>query len=227
MPNLPDELQKIEAALAAIEKLRGSLPDEQIEALKAPLLAQRNTLVNQSGGVNLASAGDVNVGRDVIGRDSITNITIQQAPLDSAKFPEALRASYLNRVLESTSQLSLAGIDPKAASESGARLNLGAVYTALLTHTPEAAGRDVPAERLEAPDREMRRLSALGMLNREPRLVLLGDPGSGKSTFVNFAAMCLAGEALGRQDPARRGSLVHRPRSLGRVLCEPLSRLGA
>ncbi len=197
------ELQNIDAALAAVDKLRGALPDEQIEALKAPLLVQRNLLVNQSGGVNIGGASHVTVGRDMAGRDivhvAITQTTPTPAPLPA---PESLRAAYLNRVLEAASQLSLAGIDPKAASESGARLNLGAVYTALLTHTPEAAGRDIPPERLEAPDRDRqeRRLSALEMLNREPHLVLLGDPGSGKSTFVNFVAMCLAGEALGRAE---------------------------
>ena len=109
----------------------------------------------------------------------------------------ALRAAYLNHVLESASQLSLAGIDPKAASEAEARLSLSAVYTALLTLTPEADERLLRGGALE---RETRRLSALEQLDRNARLVLLGDPGSGKSTFVNFVAMCLAGEALGRPD---------------------------
>ncbi|MCP4536638.1 MAG: SUMF1/EgtB/PvdO family nonheme iron enzyme [Chloroflexi bacterium] len=113
--------------------------------------------------------------------------------------PEDLRHGYLGHVLKTTSHLSLTGIDPKAASESKTSLNLSAVYTALLTLTPEAHGRMLRGD-LPDRDREMRRLSALEQLNRHPRLVLLGEPGSGKSTFVDFVAMCLAGEGLGRKE---------------------------
>ncbi len=69
-----------------------------------------------------------------------------------------------------------------------------AVYTALDT-------TELEADTLTAGDREpRRRLSALEQLNRHKHLVLLGDPGSGKSTFVNYVAMCLCGEDLGRTE---------------------------
>ena len=114
--------------------------------------------------------------------------------------PDALRVAYLNHLLESVSHLSLAGIDPKAASEAEARLSLSAVYTALLTNEVEDQGLADRRGKVQEPGREAHRLTALEQLNRQSRLVLLGDPGSGKTTFVNFVALCLAGEALGRSD---------------------------
>lgn len=109
----------------------------------------------------------------------------------------ALRTAYLNRLFDQVSPLPLTGIDPKAASEAETRLTLGAVYTALLTETRE---RPQDPKNLEQPDREARRLSALELLDKHDRLVLLGDPGSGKTTFLNFVALCLAGEALDRPE---------------------------
>jgi len=90
------------------------------------------------------------------------------------------------------------GIDRKAASqETEACLNLGAIYTALLTLSVE---RESPPGRGQGWV-EQQRLSAIAQLNQHPRLVLLGDPGSGKSTFVNFVVMCLAGEWLTHPRP--------------------------
>lgn len=110
--------------------------------------------------------------------------------------PTNLRQSYLNHVYQSCRSLSLLGVDPQTASdETAARLNLGAVYTALLTLSPEAHQLFTRGDL-----HDEQRQSAVTRLNREPYLVLLGDPGSGKTTFVNFVAMCLAGAGLPEAD---------------------------
>jgi formylglycine-generating enzyme required for sulfatase activity len=121
------------------------------------------------------------------------------SPTDDASHIQALRQAYLGRVAEEAGSLQLAGIDPKAASDpSGGKLQLSAVYTALMTQRPEDDEQQalLRGQRAERSEREVKRLSPLDVLNRERQLVLLGDPGSGKSTFVNFVAVCLAGEAL-------------------------------
>ncbi|HSN86312.1 MAG TPA: hypothetical protein VL025_06110, partial [Thermoanaerobaculia bacterium] len=98
----------------------------------------------------------------------------------------SLRETYLSWVMEQTGYLALSGIDPALkASDREARLSLEAVYTGLRT----TQAREVAEDR--------RSLSALEQLNKHPRLVLLGAPGSGKSTFVNVLALCMAGELLG------------------------------
>jgi formylglycine-generating enzyme required for sulfatase activity len=121
--------------------------------------------------------------------------TVVEARGDSV----ALRQAYLHRALEQTQTLSLAGVDPKVTQDAIVRsgLALAAVYTGLMTQQSEQA----PGRRDQVdPLREAHRLSAVELLDRSPRLALLGDPGSGKSTFVNFVTLCLAGEALGRSD---------------------------
>ena len=107
-----------------------------------------------------------------------------------------LREAYLNWLIGHVRAVPLSGVDPKSIREETRRdLDLAAVYTALMTQRTESA-----ADRDRLPDRAPQRLSAMAVLNAEPHLALLGDPGSGKSTFVNFVALCMAGELLGRGD---------------------------
>lgn len=113
---------------------------------------------------------------------------------DKNKHLQNLRKSYLSHLFKESRKLALTGIDPKAASEKEARINLDSVYTALLTYSPREHEQWLQGKSM---DRDVDRMSALEQLNEHEHLVLLGEPGSGKTTFVNFLALCLCGEALG------------------------------
>ena len=132
---------------------------------------------------------------------------IQQIVDPNAPKEVVLRTTYLLRLLDQCNRLTLGGVDPKAVNDPQATLRLAAVYTALLTtrstHRHEGEGGQNELGRLLNFGKEGlfakgggRPLSALEHLNADQHLVLLGGPGSGKSTFVNFATFCLAGEWL-------------------------------
>lgn len=193
------ELVEVRATIADTECLRGSWPENRVETMLASLRAKEAELVGvmlvgdgaiaqaEPGGTSVAAGkGGLGIGRDVYG-----NVIMNPAPEGTAPSPEALEQAYLHHLLGELSCVSLSGIDPAVpSSDPQEKLQLEAVYTALLTQTPRT---------MKPEDREERRsqLSALEVLDQHPRLVLLGDPGGGKSTFASFVGLCLAGEILG------------------------------
>ena len=210
MTDHQDELRKIDDAIQAQEKLRelGVLTASQIDDAIAALKQRQSELlrlIDTGGGAYVE--GDVNTqGGDFVNGDQVKAGdggmaigTIIINPTTGEPDYTPLRDAYLNHLLESAGQLTLAGIDPKAARENDTRLSLSEVYTALMTVGTEHVQQPQEGQDIEGAMKEGRRLSALEQLERHPRLVLLGDPGSGKSTFVNFVAMCLAGEMLGQR----------------------------
>lgn len=97
---------------------------------------------------------------------------------------------YLKRLMKDCAGLEWLRLVRKQ-DENTPAIGLESIYTALMTET---MGGNL--------DAELRRqfkmqLSALDVLNAEKQLVLTGDPGSGKSAFVNYLALCLSGAQLG------------------------------
>ena len=90
-----------------------------------------------------------------------------------------------------------------ADPEQGQAIGLAEVYTALDTTELERVEREEELRHFLAQVErgEARRIPAQELVNRESRLVILGDPGSGKSTFVNHLAYALAQANLA-PDPA-------------------------
>jgi formylglycine-generating enzyme required for sulfatase activity len=182
-PELLEELKLIFDQLGLLQQIQKeqSLSDrEWFERTLQQELRNINSVSVTAGNYGVA------VGRDIRG-----NVYINSSP---TKENLKLREAYLGWLIQQTRAVSLAGVDPLSVTEDTRRdIELAAVYTALMTQQTKE-GREA------VPDREMQRLSALEVLNVERRLALLGDPGSGKSTFVNFVTLCMAGEILSRSE---------------------------
>ncbi|MBN1580446.1 MAG: SUMF1/EgtB/PvdO family nonheme iron enzyme [Anaerolineae bacterium] len=153
----------------------------------------------------------------------------QPAPTDPE--PSSLdwssdRDHYLRHLQTSCNVLHLQYIDPNSLESEGMRqraMNLIDVYTTLdvigWVQVQEEEGK--PERRARASEKgmpvqeqEARLRTALEAAAGERQMVLLGDPGSGKSTFVKHLALCLANELLDqRGDWLRRlqPAWVHGP----------------
>ena len=152
----------------------------------------------QGKGAKAAGRRAVIVERDNKAPISTGSGDIYQTIVNQADQPGAsasdLRKGYLAWLSLRANEL------PLFAGDSGRPAQLSCVYTALLTQgreageaQPHAAGD--PARAMA--DRDGARQSALEALDAEQYLVLMGGPGSGKTTFLNFVALCMAGELLG------------------------------
>jgi formylglycine-generating enzyme required for sulfatase activity len=171
-PELRERIVKLEQALVAQrEGLAGLRPEAEIKAQLAPLEQQIATMQAQLA--KLTTVGGVSPPLEHVSR----------------------QVSYLSHLLDRCQVIPLSGIDPKVADKSSEPLQLQAIYTALMTLSSDQVVR-LGGSETDLREQDNRRLSALTMLDRSPRLVLMGDPGSGKSTFVNFVTMCMAGALL-------------------------------
>lgn len=210
----------LEQAIGALERMRarGAGVDAQIAELRAMQAgmtgaggaareatlgdggeANSAAIVTHGEASNAAAHGSVAAGSidgSVIVTGNIEGgVYVGPRPRDAR---EAL-AAYRKVLVNSTRHLPLRGIDLGAADPSTQqRFDLAAVYVDLQAQPSRIDVRVQPGE-LRLVQTEQWSLLTPGVLDlviANRRLVLLGDPGSGKSTFVNHLLLCLAGHGL-------------------------------
>jgi formylglycine-generating enzyme required for sulfatase activity len=192
----------------------GILDEDTYQAAVTALSAEvgSRTAVESYGAVArdrsvTAGAGGVAVGGDVHG-----NIYVGPLPQNPA---EAL--AIYRRVLVSTCRhLPLRGVDLGASDPTGGqqRLDLAQVYVDLDTKTQVPLAEEGRRQRELFDERDTRPLGVLEATTGNRRLVILGDPGSGKSTFLNHLALRLAAYGLapeGSQSSEYRDWLAQLP----------------
>ncbi len=112
-------------------------------------------------------------------------------------FTDKILSAYRNQLISSLQHIPLRGIDTETSDPYGKpkRLELDQVYVGLDT-TSQIELTPVEKKKAKADyfqrDRDSRPLSALEAAASNQSLVILGDPGSGKSTFVNHLTICLS-----------------------------------
>ncbi|MCC7164539.1 MAG: SUMF1/EgtB/PvdO family nonheme iron enzyme [Anaerolineae bacterium] len=120
---------------------------------------------------------------------------------------EQARAEYLNAVIADCRNARLVGLDPKAGDPNRGVLSLERLYVELDTKT-QVEDKTQPDKGTGAQAALLERerkvpLSALQALQNAQygRMVLLGLPGAGKSTFARYLALRMAQHALDPDTP--------------------------
>ncbi|MEK7324367.1 MAG: SUMF1/EgtB/PvdO family nonheme iron enzyme, partial [Chloroflexota bacterium] len=212
----------------------GALDEDTYHAAVAALATLASLETQNEGGINLGEASSVTVGQgDLTGRDKMTaenNSNIVSGSVDgdvlinSTKIvytgedpaaAQALLRRYLQWVVDDCAPLKLKAIDQGAARPGQQPLGLANVYVdlnvdfrvppnykSLSSFLKDVQRRQVRAERPE--ERESRLASVVEALAYHPQFVLLGAPGSGKSTFSAYVALSLAQAGLGNDNALKR-----------------------
>ncbi len=210
-PDLRAEFQQVLGKLDVLALAQEALGEQwaAFEArLQQELAAQQITLTINSGG-GAVVMGNLTVGGDFTGRDryDIAGDAYFGVSPDDAPPADLLRAYYRHLAAE-CARLPLGVVDPRFVKPgSSDEVPLQAVYVDLDVVAPVRAAEEsaklwgLRLSRGEG-DSRMPLLEALS----EPeaaRVVLLGDPGSGKTTFVDYLTHRLAnGVAVEQPDVA-------------------------
>ena len=206
---LQAQVAQLQAQMQALEVLRSRLGDALVNQQQAELTAQQHALLTGSGAIAQGAGAQAASGGSVVAEKIYGDVTIFNFPWQrwvSAVYEKApvgrvpldvLQAAYLRALAEECSRLPLGVMDPEwMRTTQDRQIALPDVYVDLDVVTP-ALGRDQDerelAQRLARGEGRERTPLLDAVTAPDARaLVLLGDAGSGKSTFVSYLTFLLA-----------------------------------
>jgi len=206
------QIDKLHQAIAALEAQQRELNldfTQQIAELQQRLRDMGVVVQHGAGAMAVtggvaAGAGGMAVGGDVAGNvfiGSTLTITSGRYTGPSTNDSSEAIAIYRRVLVDGCRHMSLRGLDVDASDPTGSqkRFDLAQVYVDLHTTTQVPLtnkGKRRRTERTLSAERETRPLRVLEAVVDQRHVVLLGNPGSGKSTFVTHLALCLSTHAL-------------------------------
>ncbi|MCP4935223.1 MAG: SUMF1/EgtB/PvdO family nonheme iron enzyme, partial [bacterium] len=203
-PQIKDEIDAVLTELAVVEDAQNSLAADDKTWFLQTLQRELTQLGNlerysvQLGDQAVFVDGDHNVVLGANAQQTVYNIDKQivhpPTPATDADDPDEMN-KYLNRLLQRCNNLPIAALGGHAGLSD--EVGLDKVYIALDTRTKVPV---VDSKRNDRFEKE-RPLTALEIATSTPKLVLLGDPGSGKSSFVRQLAARVAKSTLALKAP--------------------------
>lgn len=213
-PDLRAELDAILEKLDALPLARQALAQKEHEwfakTLRTELqrlgnLSRFEAVLTGSGALAIGKRAKA-AGKRAVVADQIQNSTIitgdyniiagvYQGP--AVQNHAAALDIYRRVLISSCRHLPLRGVEIGASdpTQRQQRIDLAQVYVDLETTARIPPGKKEKKGRKQEAQLEERDTRPLGVLEaaiQNHRLVILGDPGSGKSTFINHLALCLA-----------------------------------
>ncbi len=204
--DLKEEMAAIEAAIAVQEKLRGKIPEDALKITLAALREQWNSFKKLASfpPAPKAIAGEAGVGSLGQGEAPVDGeaptgaiITVEKGAFHTAIYTgppsddhdQALRI-YRQVILRAGRHPPLRGLEPITGDPTigWRRMDLARVYVQMTTKTRFSS--------VWCDGHRTRRMKALEAATANRRLMIIGPPGSGKTTFLDHLALYLAGCAL-------------------------------
>ncbi len=171
---------------------------KQMVALMRQMVAALPTLPGQTVGIQ---AGRIVAENVVSGTQIIQQQTVFQWGESAEK--QTWETAYLKTLIARCNRLDLAEVDERFLGDEGSEVQLTDVFTTLYaardTQIIMRGSNQTVEQVLQGFQKEVRAmqpLTAVAVTGALPRVVVLGYPGGGKSTLVNYLATTLARQRL-------------------------------